>query len=227
MTRRRARLSPLSAWRHRVRNMACTIGNVIDLPFDWPVTVPPRIRAASSVKSGPSLVSPGDCRTGLLKSEAARHAQGRGGRARRGARRSRLQPGDENKMMGLVDKQLLMLSSKLSPKYVKSRRDSNGNTLFYVEGWHVITESDLRLRRLGSAELIDRVPVAGCSAPATARVLVHRSGAGHGARRLRHRLARGVRLRPRGRGYTGAAHESAISLVVVTKQVVHDEPADR
>jgi recombination DNA repair RAD52 pathway protein len=45
-------------------------------------------------------------------------------------------------MTGFIDKQVSMLSSKLSPKHVKSRRNSNGKTLFYVEGWHVIAEAN-------------------------------------------------------------------------------------
>ena len=45
-------------------------------------------------------------------------------------------------MIGFIDRQITLLSSKLSPKHVKSRQDSNGHTLFYVEGWHVIAEAN-------------------------------------------------------------------------------------
>ena len=42
-------------------------------------------------------------------------------------------------MMGFIDKQLSSLSSKLSSKPFKSRRDSNGQTLLYFDGLHVIS----------------------------------------------------------------------------------------
>ena len=45
-------------------------------------------------------------------------------------------------MTGFIERQVSLLSSQLSPKYVKSRRDSNGQTLLYVEGWHVIAEAN-------------------------------------------------------------------------------------
>ena len=45
-------------------------------------------------------------------------------------------------MMGFVDKQVAALSGKLSPKHVKSRRDGNGQTLFYIAGWHAIAEAN-------------------------------------------------------------------------------------
>jgi DNA recombination protein Rad52 len=44
--------------------------------------------------------------------------------------------------MGFVDKQVAALSGKLSPKHVKSRRDGNGQTLFYIAGWHAIAEAN-------------------------------------------------------------------------------------
>jgi DNA recombination protein Rad52 len=115
-------------------------------------------------------------------------------------------------MMGFIDKQVRTLSSKLSPKHVKSRRDSNGQTLFYVEGWHVIGEAN----RIFGFDAWDRQTLStecvwqgaahqrqhACSYVARVRVTVRAgdavvcreaSGSGHG-----------VGATP------GAAHESAI-----------------
>jgi DNA recombination protein Rad52 len=115
-------------------------------------------------------------------------------------------------MMGFIDKQVTTLSSKLSPKHVKSRRDGNGQTLFYVEGWHVIAEAN----RIFGFDAWDRQTLStecvwqsaahqrqqACSYVARVRVTVRAggtvvcreaSGSGHGV------------------GPTaGAAHESAI-----------------
>jgi DNA recombination protein Rad52 len=115
-------------------------------------------------------------------------------------------------MMGFVDKQVRTLSSKLSPRHIKSRRASNGQTLFYVEGWHVIAEAN----RIFGFDAWDRQTLSSecvwqgsapqrqhaCSYVARVRVTVRAgdavvcreaSGSGHG-----------VGATP------GAAHESAI-----------------
>jgi DNA recombination protein Rad52 len=123
-----------------------------------------------------------------------------------------MQPRGENKMMGFSDKQLAALSSKLSPKHVKSRRDGKGRTLFYIEGWHAIAEAN----RIFGFDAWDRQTLStacvwegtvhqrqhACSYVARVRVTVRASdvvvcreasGSGHGS---------GATL--------GAAHESAI-----------------
>jgi DNA recombination protein Rad52 len=115
-------------------------------------------------------------------------------------------------MMGFIDKQVAALSGKLSSKHVKSRRDSDGQTLFYVEGWHAIAEAN----RIFGFDAWDRQTLStecvwvgaahqrqhACSYVARVRVTVRAgnavvcreaSGSGHG-----------IGATP------GAAHESAI-----------------
>ena len=43
--------------------------------------------------------------------------------------------------MAFTDAQVRLLKAKLDPRYVRTR-NSNGNTLSYVEGWHVIGEAN-------------------------------------------------------------------------------------
>ena len=42
--------------------------------------------------------------------------------------------------MAFTDTQVRLLKAKLDPRYVRTR-NSNGNTLSYVEGWHAIAEA--------------------------------------------------------------------------------------
>jgi DNA recombination protein Rad52 len=115
-------------------------------------------------------------------------------------------------MTGFIDSQLRALSGKLSPRHIKTRRDTNGQSLLYVEGWHVIAEAnrvfgfDAWDRQTLSTECVwqgaTRQRQHACSYVARVRVLVRAgdvvvcreaSGSGHGL------------------GATpGAAHESAI-----------------
>jgi DNA recombination protein Rad52 len=115
-------------------------------------------------------------------------------------------------MTGFIDKQIRSLSGKLSPKHVKSRRDGNGQSLLYVEGWHVIAEAnrifgfDAWDRQTLSTECVWESPAQqrqhACSYIARVRITVRAgdvivsreaSGSGHG-----------IAATP------GAAHESAI-----------------
>jgi DNA recombination protein Rad52 len=43
--------------------------------------------------------------------------------------------------MAFTDSQMRLLKAKLDPRYVRTR-NSNGNTLSYVEGWHAIAEAN-------------------------------------------------------------------------------------
>jgi recombination DNA repair RAD52 pathway protein len=43
--------------------------------------------------------------------------------------------------MTFTDAQVRLLKAKLDPRYVRTR-NSNGNTLSYVEGWHAIAEAN-------------------------------------------------------------------------------------
>ena len=43
--------------------------------------------------------------------------------------------------MAFTDTQVRLLKAKLDPRYIRTR-NSNGNTLSYVEGWHAIAEAN-------------------------------------------------------------------------------------
>src|SRR6187551_3005693 len=43
--------------------------------------------------------------------------------------------------MAFTDAQVRLLKAKLDPRYVRTR-NSNGNTLSYVEGWHAVAEAN-------------------------------------------------------------------------------------
>src|SRR5262245_9222988 len=43
--------------------------------------------------------------------------------------------------MAFTDSQVRLLKAKLDPRYIRTR-NSNGNTLSYVEGWHAIAEAN-------------------------------------------------------------------------------------
>src|SRR5262249_57206923 len=43
--------------------------------------------------------------------------------------------------MAFTDAQVCLLKAKLDPRYIRTR-NSNGNTLSYVEGWHAIAEAN-------------------------------------------------------------------------------------
>lgn len=45
-------------------------------------------------------------------------------------------------MSGFCEAQIRVLSGKLSPKHIKTRRASDGKSLLYLEGWHLIAEAN-------------------------------------------------------------------------------------
>jgi DNA recombination protein Rad52 len=72
--------------------------------------------------------------------------------------------------MAFTDCQVRLLKAKLDPRYVRTR-NSNGNTLSYVEGWHAIAEAN----RIFGYEAWDRRTVSATSVWTEAKAGTYRA----------------------------------------------------